>query len=119
MFLLGRNPDGFSDLEDVLDFFEALIAQKTVDNFLDDREVYSYFYHWIRLYWQASKEYVENYRREEPMAWGTIQELHDIVTTFEKKEIKKDTGREPREDELFLSKDKMHKQLEKEARLTN
>ncbi|MGO9414977.1 MAG: hypothetical protein ACLP51_07540, partial [Syntrophobacteraceae bacterium] len=77
------------------------------------------FYHWIRLYWQASKEYVENYRREEPMAWGTIQELHDIVTTFEKKEIKKDTGREPREDELFLSKDKMHKQLEKEARLTN
>lgn len=40
LFLLGQNPKGSGDLED-----EAPIAQKTIDHYLDDREVYSYFYH--------------------------------------------------------------------------
>ncbi len=120
LFLLGQNPKGSGDLEDVLDFFEAPIAQKTIDHYLDDREVYSYFYHWIRLYWQAAKDYVERYREEEPEAWEDLETLYDIVTGFAERDIqegiKKGTRGERRENEIILSKEKLQRQLEQEAR---
>ena len=72
-FLLGKNTQGSGELEDILDFLEAPLAQKVLDNYIDGREAYSYFYHWIRLYWQASQNYITDYRKDEPSAWVQLK----------------------------------------------
>jgi len=123
LFLLGQNPQGCADLEDILDFFQAPIAQKTIDQHLEDREVYSYFYHWIRLYWQAAKDYVDRYREDEPEAWQDLETLYHIVTDCAERDveagIKKGTRRERREEEITLTEEKIRRQLEQEAEWTN
>lgn len=120
LFLLGQNPAESGDLEDILDFFQAPIAQKTIDQHLEDREVYSYFYHWIRLYWQAAKDYVDHYREDEPEAWQDLETLYRIVTDCAERDIeegiKEGTRGERKEEEIILSKEKIQRQLEQEAR---
>jgi len=122
LFLLGRNPEGSDDLEDILDFFQAPIAQKTIDQHLEDKEVYSYFYHWIRLYWQAAKDYVQRYREDEPETWQDLETLYHIVTDCAERDIKEGIKKgkrgERKGDEIILSKEKLQRQLEQEARLT-
>jgi hypothetical protein len=114
-FLLGNNPQGSGELEDILDFLEAPLAQKVIGNYIDAREVYSYFYHWIRLYWQASQNYINDYRKDEPGAWGSIGKLYEYVSVYEKKEIKKDTGKVCTDNDLILTPQKLKKYLKEEA----
>jgi hypothetical protein len=115
-FLLNENPDGAGDLEDILDFFEAPIAQKVASGELDEFKTYSYFYHWVRLYWQAAQKYIEDYRQDEPAAWGSLEGLYKKMSDFEKGEIKSDTGKVVTDNELILKPEKLEKYLRQEAK---
>lgn len=74
----------------------------------------------MRLYWQAAKDYVKLYPEEEPEAWENLETSYDIVTGFAERDIKegikKGTRGERREYEIILSKEKLQRQLEQEAR---
>jgi hypothetical protein len=113
---LGEKSEGNGDLEDVLDFLEAPIAQKVISGEIDEFQAYSYFYHWIRLYWQAAQKYIEDYRKDEPAAWGSLKVLYEIMSIYEKAETKADTGKQYNDDDLVLSSDKLKKYLREEAR---
>jgi hypothetical protein len=119
-FLLGEGVEGSLDLEDVLDFFEAPLAQKINSGEIDGFQAYSYFYYWIRLYWQASQEYINNYRKEDELcAWGSLKGLYEKMSNYEKAEIKRDGGKEYKDDDLVLSPEKLQIYLRKEARQFN
>lgn len=90
-YLLGKRKES-GELEEILDFFEAPIAKKTISGEIAEDQVYSYFYHWIRLYWQAAQDYIKEYRQDEPCAWGSLKILYDIISNLEKIERRKDTG---------------------------
>lgn len=66
-FLLGEQRSG-DELEDVFDYLESPIADKVISGAVDRQQAYDIFYHWIRLYWQAGKEFIRKYREEEPAA---------------------------------------------------
>ena len=118
-YLLGKinESDG---LEDILDFFEALIARRVITGEIDAFQIYSNFYHWIVLYLQAAKTFIEDYRKDEPAAWSSLQTLYDRMIEYEKAEIIRDVRKS--NDELILDKKlaltphKMQKYLEQEAR---
>ncbi len=107
-YLLGQN-DNSGDLEDVLDFFEAPIAEKVMSGELDAKQVWRYFYHWIKLYLQASNKYIDEYRKDEPGAWESLDDLLHITSAIEKRE----TGCSDKE--LLFSPQNLGKALQKEA----
>lgn len=115
-FLLGENQDGSGDLEDVLDFFEAPLARKVNSGEINPFEAYSYFYHWVNLYWQAAQKYIEVYRQDEPAAWGSLKDLHQKLSDYEKAEIKRDTRKQASDDDLVLKPEKLEKYLRQEVR---
>lgn len=115
-FLLGENLEGAGDLEYILDFLQAPLSQKVIDNYIDDKEVYNYFYHWIRLYWQASQEYIIDYRKNEPTAWSSIELLYKQVSVYEKTKMEKITEKPCTNDDLILTQEKLEKYLKQEAR---
>lgn len=114
-YLLGRRKES-GELEEIMDFFEAPIARKVINGEIDEFQVYCYFYHWIILYLQAAQKYIEDYRKDEPAAWGSLKTLYDIMITFDKKERKKDTGKKCSTQDLILRPEKLKKYLEQEAR---
>jgi hypothetical protein len=116
LFLLGENPSG-DELEDVLDFFESPIAEKVSDGSIDTEQIYSVFYHWIRLYYQASQKFREEYRKGEPAAYTNFAELYDQTSKFERLEIEKELERKCKLEDLLLSQEKLTKYLQQEANL--
>lgn len=107
-YLLGEH-DNSGDLDDVLDFFEAPIAEKVISGEIDANQVWRYFYHWIKLYLQASAEYINEYRKDEPDAWQSLDDLLRIISNIEKKE----TGHNDKE--LLFNPQKLQRELQKEA----
>jgi hypothetical protein len=116
LFLLGENPSG-DELEDVLDFFESPIAEKVSDGSIDTEQIYSVFYHWIRLYYQASQKFREEYRKGEPAAYTNLAELYDQTSKFERLEIEKELERKCKLEDLLLSQEELTKYLQQEANL--
>jgi hypothetical protein len=120
-FLLGEDVVGigYLDLEDVLDFFQAPIAEKVKSGEIDGFQTYLYFFYWIRLYWQASQEYIENYRKDphERCAWESIEGLYKKMSNYEKAERRRETGKACSDDDLVLSPEKLKEFLRKEAKL--
>ncbi len=115
-FLLGNNQDGSYDLEDVLNFFEAPLARKVNSGEIDPFEAYSYFYHWLKLYWQAAQKYIEDYRKYEPAAWVSLKALYEELSNYEKAEIKRDSGKQCSNNDLVFKSDKLRIYLRQEAR---
>src|ERR1043166_8242958 len=109
-FLLGERSDS-GELEDVLDYFEAPIAEKVEAGEVDAERIYNVFYHWVRLYWQASRRFVEKYRREEPAAWGNIKTLYKIISEFEKRTLERKLGRRVTDEDLKLTPEKLDEYL--------
>ncbi|MGA2515307.1 MAG: hypothetical protein ABSG44_02015 [Thermodesulfobacteriota bacterium] len=85
-YLLGEIKNN-ACLKWVLDYLEAPIAEKVVKEQIDTMQVYSYFRHWIELYWQASQKDIQIYRKNDPGAWPTLGKLYNIMITLEKKEL--------------------------------
>jgi hypothetical protein len=116
LFLLGENSDG-DELEDVLDFFETPIARKVSDGSVDAEQIYETFYHWIRLYYQASLKFIEEYRKREPAAYSSLANLYAETAKYEQKEIEKKLGRKCKLEDLLLSEENMKMYLRQEANL--
>ena len=116
LFLLGENPNA-DELEDVLDFLESPIAKKIADGSIDAEQVYDTFYHWIRLYHQASHKFLQEYRKDEPAAYTSIGELYAQTSHYEKKEIEQELGRECKLEDLLLNQEDSAKYLRQEANL--
>jgi hypothetical protein len=74
-------------LKYVLDFFEAPIADKVISKQIDVKQVYTYFRHWIILYWIASQADIESYCKKDLGAWGSLHDLYNIIVDIEKKEL--------------------------------
>ncbi len=116
LFLLGENSNS-DELEDVLDFFESPIAKKVNEGCIDAEQVYDTFYHWIRLYLQASLNFREEYRKDEHTAYTNLAELYAQTSQFEQREIEKETGRTCKLDDLLLTQKKLTTYLQQEANL--
>jgi hypothetical protein len=123
-FLLGEKPDepdgptGEDDLEDVLDFFESPLAEQVSKGVIDANDVYDKFYHWIRIYYQSpvTQQYLENYYKEEPAAWGCLRDLYGALLTIEQHTVQKDKG-SCSLDDLQLTVEELTKYLKQETRL--
>jgi hypothetical protein len=116
LFLLGENRIA-DELEDVLDFFESPIAKKISAGSIDAQQVYDTFYHWIRLYHQASHKFRQEYREAEPAAYTSIVALYAQTSQYEQKEIERELGRKCKLEDLLLNQEEMAKYLRQEANL--
>jgi hypothetical protein len=82
-----------SDLEDVMDFFE------TVGFFMQGDQItpevaHHAFYHWIRGYYSAAKEYLEVAQKEEPSNWEFVKMLFEATNEIERERVRR-YGRAP------------------------
>jgi hypothetical protein len=126
-FLLKRpsqdpnGPTGEEDLEDVLDFFEAPLATKLNDGAIGAEQVHDFFYHWIRMYFQASKGYIDDYRAEpgQKEAYKKLSDLYALTSEIELQGMREDA--EPNQTitvkDLILNQTQLTEYLESEARL--
>jgi len=119
-----NGPTGEDDLEDVLDFLEAPIAAKLDAGAVHTEQVYEVFYHWIRLYFLASKSYVDKYREEEKQsaAYSGLAEPFAKTSELELKKmyeaaLKKGEQKKFTAKDYMLSKEKIREYLRAEARL--
>ena len=109
LFVLGENPNA-DELEDVLDFFESPIASKVKEGAIDAKQVYEIFYHWVRVYYEASQTFIAEYRKSEPAAYTGLSGLYEELSVCEKKEIGTDK-------DLRLTPERLKEYLQQEANL--
>ena len=83
-----KKTENSAHLKWVLDYLESPIGSKVLKGQIETYGVYEYFRHWIELYWQASQEDIENYRKDDPGAWPSLKTLYDTMIAIEKKELK-------------------------------
>lgn len=79
--LKNKNPG--VDVDDVLDFFED-IAFMVNKQALDQEMAWHAFFHWMRLYYQASEKYIDERRQEEPTVWKYFIGLYHKLVALEK-----------------------------------
>jgi hypothetical protein len=115
-FLLGGKT-GSDELEDVLDYFESPIAGNVILGSVNGKQVYDVFYHWIRLYWQASEAFINDYRQEEGQeaAYSNLKTLYEMTSAIEKREKEKKLKRPVADSELILKPKTLRKHLLQEA----
>lgn len=79
--LSGRNAE---ELSEVLDFFDeiAFLAERGA---IDDQSVWYRFYWPMVNYWFASREFVEETRREDAASWNHLARLIPRLTALEAK----------------------------------
>ena len=85
-YLLGQIESN-AHLKAVLDFFQAPIAEKVVTGQLDKEQVFSYFRHWIILYWRAGQKDIETYRVHDSGTWDLLQTLYDTMVDMQRKKL--------------------------------
>jgi hypothetical protein len=85
-YLLGKTKVDVH-LKNVIDFFEAPLAEKVLSGQIDKKQVYNYFRHWIMLYWIASQADIKSYRKKDPGAWGSFHVLYDTIVDMDRKEL--------------------------------
>ncbi len=92
---IGAKRKELSDIDPVLDFFEDLgFYVKGVQ--ISPEVAHHHFYHWIRGYYQASRDYIDPWRDKEPARWEHLAYLFEITFEVEKeieKRIERETGR--------------------------
>ncbi len=113
-FLLAESSSG-DDLEDVLDYLESPIAEKVVSGAVDAKQIYNIFYHWIRLYWQAAEQFINDYRQQEEAAWTELRTLYERTSVFEKRRLKKKLNRIVTDEDLILKPERLRYYLLQEA----
>ena len=69
-------------IDDVLDFFED-VGFYVNGGQISPEIAHHHFYHWLRMYWQASIDYVEAWRKRESARWNHIDALFEITSEVE------------------------------------
>ena len=105
------------ELEDVLDYFESPIAEKVAAGDVEEKRIYETFYHWIRLYWQASQKYIKDRQKQEPEVWTDVEKLYKRLSVFAERDREKELGRKIDDQELILSPEELQEELRKEAKI--
>ena len=72
-------------IDDVLDFFEDIGLYQRTD-YISPELAHHHFFHWVRGYWQASKPYVQAWRKKEPARWNHLEELFEVICDIEAKQ---------------------------------
>jgi hypothetical protein len=69
-------------VEDVLDFFDdvAFLVNKGA---LDEEMMWHTFYHWVRVYYQASEQYIINRQKREPAVWSAFSQIYPRLNALE------------------------------------
>jgi hypothetical protein len=44
------------------------------------------FYHWVRLYYQASERFIADRRTKEPAVWNNLYRVYSVLNDLEKAE---------------------------------
>jgi hypothetical protein len=74
--------DELSDVDDVLDFLED-IGFYVKGGQISAEVAHHHFYHWIRGYWKASRDYIEAWQRSEPTRWEYVGDLFETTRDVE------------------------------------
>jgi hypothetical protein len=116
-YLLGEYPNS-DQLEFVLDYFEAPIADKMLSRLIMESQIYEYFRHWIILYYLAAQEYIEIYRKnDDVVSWSHLKPLYDRMIELKKQQCEKELGRKCTEKDVIPNQEKLKEYLLQEARL--
>ena len=84
---LEHKGDVLDKIDDVLDFFDDVgFYQKGGQ--ISPETAHHHFYHWLRMYWQASRDYVEAWQKREGARWNHIGDLFEITSEVEMQEGK-------------------------------
>jgi hypothetical protein len=77
-----RNPGAI--VEPILDVLDdaAFLVKKGA---LDEEMMHHAFYHWARLYWQASETLITLRRAEEPAVWNNLAAIYPRLNEIERK----------------------------------
>ncbi len=116
-YLIGEHQ--YSDeLEFVLDYLEAPIAEKMLTKIIMENQVFEYFRHWIIMYYLASKDFIENYQNHHDAgSWTHLKPLYDKMIELKKKEFKKKFGKEATDEDVIPNKEQLKSYLQQEARI--
>jgi hypothetical protein len=110
---LEGDESGCVELDGILDFFQAPIADKINAGLIDEEQIYEYFHLWIFLYIHASLKYIENYRKEDFSSWAALEPLYNRMLSIKRKKEKKIGGNK----DWVLSEGMLRRELNKEASL--
>jgi hypothetical protein len=93
------------DVDDVLDFFED-IGFYVKGGQISAEVAHHHFYHWIRGYWKASRDYIESRQQLESTIWSHIGELFDTTWDIESSYTNRSKEQELEDDVLtFLNEE--------------
>lgn len=81
------NENHLADCEEVFDFFEP-IGLFVKRGSLDAGLVHNFFFHWVNLYWNAGKDYIEQRRTHSGALWTEFERLYWKLVEIEKNEAK-------------------------------
>ena len=95
-----------AESEEVLDFFET-IGLFMKSGALNEEIAYSFFFHWINLYWNAAQRHIQTRRKENNTAWQDFEYAYKKVITLERRKDKASA-------DLVLLADRMKRYLGEE-----
>ena len=97
------------EAEDVFDFFETigLFVQTSA---LTPEFAHNFFFHWINLYWNAGKNYIDQKRQDARPLWEDFEFIYNAVLKIEKR-------KDPNSKDLRSSEERIREQLQEEAAL--
>ncbi|MGC9291119.1 MAG: DUF4760 domain-containing protein [Acidobacteriaceae bacterium] len=81
------NENQIADCEEIFDFFEP-IGLFVKRGSLDAGLVHNFFFHWVNLYWNAGKRYIEQRRTHAGALWTEFERLYLKLVEIEKNEDK-------------------------------
>jgi hypothetical protein len=81
---LRRTDTELEDVEDMLDFFEDIGFYAQGDQ-ITPEVAHHHFYHWIRGYYLAARDYIEAWQAQERTRWTHFKELFDVASEIEDK----------------------------------
>jgi len=106
------------ELQLVLDYLEAPIADKMFSKILMEKHVFEYFRHWIIMYYLASKEFIENYYiNDDAGSWAHLKPLYRKMIELKKHQYKIEFERECTEEDVIPNEEQLIRYLQQEARL--
>lgn len=73
---------GLEDIDDVLDFLEDIGFYVHGDQ-ISPEVAHHHFFHWIRGYYLAARDYIEAWQEQESASWMHIKELFETTRQIE------------------------------------
>lgn len=70
-------------IDDILDFFDD-VAFLVTKGALETEMMWHPFYHWVRMYYQASDQHIINRTKTEPAVWNYLRSIYPRLNELEK-----------------------------------